>query len=106
MVTKREPLSMNAYDEEGVLTFNVHGPFSFEELKDEMIRALAHDTIPVVRRVGRVEEVDEQVNTPGTGSDIYVHWSYNGVEFEAEGPAEYVMRASREMMAVLEVMEK
>lgn len=106
MITKREPLHMDAYSSDGIKAMDVHGPFSFTELKDEMIRALAHDTIPVVRRVGRVEEDDEQVNAPGTGSDIYIHWSYNGLEFEAEGPAEYVLRASREMMAVLEVMAK
>lgn len=106
MVTKREPLIVDGYDEEGDKTFDVYGPFSFTELKDEMLRALAHDLIPVVRRAGKEEEDEEKANAPGTGSDIYVHWSYNGVEFETEGPAEYVLRASREMMAVLEVMAK
>ena len=108
MITKREPLHMDAYSSDGIKAMDVHGPFSFTELKDEMIRALAHDLIPIVRRIGRVENTNEteSIAEMTAESDIYVHWSYNGVEFEAEGQEEYVMRASREMMAVLEVMAK
>ena len=108
MITKREPLHMDAYSSDGIKAMDVHGPFSFTELKDEMIRTLAHDLIPIVRRIGRVENTNEteSITEMTAESALYVHWSYNGVEFEAEGPAEYVMRASREMTAVLEVMAK
>ena len=107
MITKREPLHMDAYSSDGLKAMDVHGPFSFTELKDEMIRALAHDMIPIVRRIGRVENTNEteSITEMTVESDIYVHWSYNGVEFEAEGPAEYVLRASKEMLEMLEALK-
>ena len=107
MITKREPLHMDAYSSDGLKAMDVHGPFSFTELKDEMIRALAHDLIPIVRRIGRVENTNEteSITEMTAESALYVHWSCNGVEFEAEGPAEYVLRASKEMLEMLEALK-
>lgn len=103
MITKREPLHMDAFNEAGILSFDVHGPFSFQELKDEMIRALAHDLIPVVRRIKQAAEAEEEeTNVVMDPAVISVSWTYKGVEFEARGTAEYVLRASREMLEALQ----
>lgn len=115
MVSKKELVHMDVYNDQGVKTMEAVGTYSYDDLYTDVARVLTKGRIPVIRRAmpeevdaedDDLEELGDEEFAPGTGSDIYVHWSYNGVEFEAEGPAEYVLRASREMAAVLEVMAK
>lgn len=106
-------VTIEIYDADGEYCESIRGRLGYEEIRERMIDALKNDGIPVIRQHGKheteddkPEELGDEEFTPGTGSEIYVHWSCNGVEFEAEGPAEYVLRESNEMAAVLEAMAK
>lgn len=115
MVSKKELVHMDVYNDQGVKTMEAVGTYSYDDLYTDVARVLTKGHIPVIRRAmpeevdaedDDLEELEDEEFTPGTGSALYVHWSYNGVEFEAEGPAEYVVRASKEMLEMLEVMAK
>lgn len=114
MVSKKELVHMDVYNDQGVKTMEAVGTYSYDDLYTDVARVLTKGHIPVIRRAmpeevdaedDDLEELEDKEFTPGTGSDIYVHWSYNGVEFEAEGPAEYVLRAGKEMLEMLEALK-
>ena len=114
MVSKKELVHMDVYNDQGVKTMEAVGTYSYDDLYTDVARVLTKGHIPVIRRAmpeevdaedDDLEELEDEEFTPGTGSDIYVHWSYNGVEFEAEGPAEYVLRARKEMLEMLEALK-
>ena len=100
-------VTIEIYDADGEYCESISGRLGYEEIRERMIDALKNDGIPVIRQRGKheTEELGDEEFTPGTGADIYVHWSCNGVEFEAEGPAEYVLRASKEMLEMLEALK-
>lgn len=117
MITKRERLHMDVYNEDGIKEMDAHGLYDFDELTVEMVRALAHKQIPVIRLATPEEMVDTETTpddlvqgcmelqtfAPEEGK-LAVKWSFDGVEFTAEGPAEYVMRASAELLEYLEAL--
>ena len=114
MVSKKELVHMDVYNDQGVKTMEAVGTYSYDDLYTDVARVLTKGHIPVIRRAmpeegdaedDDLEALEDEEFTPGTGSDIYVHWSYNGVEFEAEGPAEYVLRARKEMLEMLEALK-
>lgn len=114
MITKKEQVRIDMYDESGIKTMDARGLYDFDELSTEMVKALAHKKIPVIRRAGVVERVEEDPET-GCNDDLgdvileaesvlTLKWRFDGVEFMAEGPAEYVMRASAELLEYLEAL--
>lgn len=116
MVAKKEQVHMDVYDERGIKTMDVHGLFDFEELSTEMVKALAHKQIPVIRRSSADETMEEDYapNEEGcVAQEEYtleaeavttLKWRFDGIEFSAEGPAEYVIRASAELLEYLEAL--
>ena len=118
MVNKQEPVHMDVYNEHGVKTMDVHGLYDFDELSVEMVRALAHKQIPVIRRALPAEVEDASSDelepmegfaqlehfAPAEDANVTLKWHFDGVEFSAEGPAEYVMRASAELLEHLEAL--
>lgn len=114
MVKKQEQVRVDVYNSQGVKTMDARGLYDFDELSVEMIKALAHQQIPVVRRAGTnepVEDNDESVQTEEIEETemeldpfVTIKWRFDGVEFSAEGPAEYVLRASAELLEYLEAL--
>lgn len=116
MVTKKEQVHIDVYDERGIKTMDAHGLYDFEELSTEMVKALAHKQIPVIRRSSVDETVEDDYVPNGEGcvgqeeytleaeAALTLKWRFDGVEFSAEGPAEYVLRASAELLEYLEAL--
>lgn len=117
MITKRERVHMDVYNENGIKVMDAQGLYDFDELSVEMVRALAHRQIPVIRMATPEEMGDAETGTEDLAQGIMklesfeleegnltVKWKFDGVEFSAEGPAEYVMRASAELLEYLEAV--
>lgn len=56
---KTSRVTIEIYDEDGVLCESVGGPMTHEEVKDQMIEILRNDGIPVIRQHGKHEAVEE-----------------------------------------------
>ena len=52
-------VTIEIYDEDGVLCESVGGPMTHEEVKDQMIEILRNDGIPVIRQHGKHEAVED-----------------------------------------------
>lgn len=105
MITKKEQVHIDIYDERGIKTMDAHGLYDFDELSTELVKALAHKKIPVIRRAKAGETVDEGPDAVCFAEEVLsMKWRFDGVEFAAEGPAEYVLRASAELLEYLEAL--
>ena len=109
MISKQEHIHMDVYNERGIKVMDAHGLYDFDDLTAEMLRALANKQIPIVRLASRAEretplpetEALEAITAEDEGP-VCLKWRFDGVEFAAEGPAEYVLRASAELLEHLE----
>lgn len=100
----KKRVTIEVYDEDGVLRESIGGPMDYEDVREQMIEILRNDGIPVLKQH---EKQAVKVQPPKVDAVpailkfeplLQLRWEYNGVKFDAMGKYDDVMDAQAELL--------
>ncbi len=80
-------VTIEIYDEDGLLCESVGGLMTHQEVKDKMIDVLRNDGIPVIRQHAKHEAVEDEVQgkTELHAIPMVLDYEFDGIKFRACG---------------------
>ena len=106
-------VTIEIYDEDGVLAESIGGVFSHDEIKDQMIDILKNDGIPVIRRLGKHEAAEpacdrrggnlppESKAAPAFEQPMTLRIEFDDIKFMVVGKYDDVMDAQAEFLRTI-----
>lgn len=92
---EKSRVTIEIYDEDGVLRESVGGGFTFDELRDMLEDIVGNDGIPVIRQLGKHAKAEEDVKPTAEEKHLpapemktipmTLAYKFDGVEFRAAG---------------------
>lgn len=83
-------VTIEIYDEDGLLCESVGGLMTHQEVKDKMIDVLRNDGIPVIRQHAKHEAVEDDVKGKAKLTELHaipmvLDYEFDGIKFRACG---------------------
>ena len=96
-MSKKPGVTIEVYDEGGVMCESIGGPMNYEDIRATMISILKNDGIPVIRQHANAKRAEQQPAKTWE-QPMAVHITYGDVKYSVTGKYEDVMDAQNEFL--------